>query len=216
MLFDILGSDISAQSKFITLVSYVFALLIALICHEVAHGIVAKWNGDDTAFLAGRLSLNPAKHLDPIGTICLLLIGFGWAKPVPINTRNFKNFRVGLFTVSIAGITVNLILALIFAGIYHLLNGLVSRVVEIPSELALNLFLIVYNLSILSVLINLTLMVFNLLPVNPLDGFRVVESLGAGKSEAIDKYINFCRRNGAWLTLAVILFVNFTGILGGI
>ena len=86
------------------------AILIALTLHEIAHGYVAKRCGDPTAEMLGRLSLNPLHHLDPIGTLCMLIFGFGWAKPVPINPRNFKNYRRDDLLVSLAGITVNLLL----------------------------------------------------------------------------------------------------------
>lgn len=85
-------------------------VLLSLILHEVAHGYVALRCGDPTAKWMGRLTLDPRKHLDPIGTACMLLLGFGWAKPVPVNPRNFKNYRRDDFLVSIAGITVNLTL----------------------------------------------------------------------------------------------------------
>lgn len=83
-------------------------ILISLILHECAHGYVAYRCGDPTAKMLGRLSLNPARHLDPIGTLCMFVLGFGWAKPVPVNPRNFRDFRRDDFLVSIAGVTVNL------------------------------------------------------------------------------------------------------------
>ena len=90
------------------------AILIALTLHELAHGLVAYWCGDPTAKLMGRLTLNPIKHLDPVGTALLFLVGFGYAKPVPINPRNFRHPRSDDFFVSIAGITMNLILFFLF------------------------------------------------------------------------------------------------------
>ncbi len=99
-----------------TLISLLYqipAILIALTLHEVAHGYVALKCGDPTAQMLGRLSLNPAKHLDPIGTICMFLIGFGYAKPVPVNPRNFRNFRRDDLLVSVAGIAVNICLFLL-------------------------------------------------------------------------------------------------------
>ncbi len=89
------------------------AMLIALTLHEVAHGYIAHRCGDDTALMLGRLSLNPLKHIDPVGTVCLLLFRIGWAKPVPVNPRKYKNFRRDDFLVSIAGIVTNLILFLL-------------------------------------------------------------------------------------------------------
>lgn len=214
MLFRIFQMEAAPRDKFIIIIAYVAALLIGLILHELAHGYVAKWNGDDTAHMAGRLSFNPLKHLDPIGTLCMLLIGFGWAKPVPINTRNFRNFRRGFFTVAIAGITVNLIIALIFTGAFHAVMTFgAGGISQNTPEIILVLLQLALYFSFYSVYINLTLMVFNLIPIYPLDGFRVVEALGEGKSRAIDRYVDFVRRNGSWLALVVILILNFTDAL---
>jgi Zn-dependent protease len=136
------------------------ALLYALILHEVAHGWVAEKMGDSTARWMGRLSLNPVKHLDPIGTIMLLVLGFGWAKPVPVNFNNFRDFRKGLIFVSAAGITANILLAFI-------------------ALLVLNLgYFNVYN-PIGEMLwyfaqINILLAAFNLIPIPPLDGSKIL------------------------------------------
>lgn len=100
----------------------IWAILFALICHEVAHGFVAKKCGDPTAEMLGRLSFNPLKHLDPIGTACMLLFGFGWAKPVPVNPRNFRNYVKDDLFVSLAGITANLCLFLISTFLMTLFN----------------------------------------------------------------------------------------------
>ncbi|MDR3292630.1 MAG: site-2 protease family protein [Clostridiales bacterium] len=211
MLINIFREGGDAQTIFITLVAYICAILTAFTLHEFAHGFVAKLNGDDTAKLMGRLTLNPIKHLDPIGAICLLVIGFGWAKPVPINSNNFKNFRKGLLTTSLAGVTTNLILALVFTGLYHLL-GLVPTS-SISSEVVWIIYKLLLYFFVYSVMCNLVLMVFNLLPVFPLDGFRVLEALGGGKVRFIDKYIDFCRRSGGLVTVLMILAINYLGVL---
>lgn len=110
ILSDIFSGDIVAL---ITLLYQIPAILIALTLHEVAHGYVAWKCGDPTAKMLGRLSLNPLRHLDPLGTIAMFLMGFGWARPVPVNSRNYKNFRRDDILVSIAGITVNFCLFLL-------------------------------------------------------------------------------------------------------
>ena len=97
------------------LILTVMAALVALTIHEFAHGYVAYKLGDDTAKSLGRLSLNPVKHLDPLGAMCMVLFHFGWAKPVPVNSRNFKNHKRGIILTSLAGPVSNLILAFIFA-----------------------------------------------------------------------------------------------------
>ena len=136
-------------------------ILIALTFHEFAHGLAAYAMGDDTAKNAGRLSLDPMKHIDPIGFIMLFIMRFGWAKPVPINENNFKHERLGLFFVSIAGITTNLILALIFQLILFFTADIVqlSAYVDVMRGI---------------VWINIMLAAFNLLPIPPLDGSKII------------------------------------------
>ena len=93
----------------------ILAVVFALVLHELAHGLIALLNGDNTAKLYGRLSVNPLRHFDIVGLAMMLLVGFGWAKPVPINPNNFKNRKVGAITVSVAGIVTNLLLAFLCA-----------------------------------------------------------------------------------------------------
>ena len=99
-------------------------VLLSLILHECAHGYVAYRCGDPTAKWMGRLTLDPRKHLDPFGTICMFLLGFGWARPVPVNPRNFKNYRRDDFLVSIAGIVTNLTLFVFCVALSVGINGL--------------------------------------------------------------------------------------------
>ncbi len=135
-------------------------ILYSIIIHELAHGWVANRLGDPTAKLAGRLSLNPLKHLDPVGTLMLLFFGFGWAKPVPINLGNIQNKRKGLIMVSAAGIAANIALA--FAA---LLGG---RLLS-PSASG-EIKLILYYMA----QINIILAAFNLIPIPPLDGSKIL------------------------------------------
>ena len=114
---------ISGQTGFsreglLNVVAFTVALLSALILHEIAHGLVALWNGDRTAKMYGRLSLNPVRHFDWIGLIMMILVGFGWAKPVPINPNNFKHRKLGCITVSVAGVVTNLLLAFLFGSFF--------------------------------------------------------------------------------------------------
>lgn len=138
-------------------------ILIALTFHEFAHGLVAYAMGDNTAKNAGRLTLDPLKHIDPIGFIMLILVRFGWAKPVPINENNFRNKNLGLFFVSIAGITANILLALIFHLIAYFTEDIVN--VAAYSQIMSNI-----------VIINIMIAAFNLLPVPPLDGSKIIYS----------------------------------------
>jgi Zn-dependent protease len=137
-------------------------LLFAITVHEYAHARTALALGDPTAKMAGRITFNPVSHLDPFGAICLFLFNFGWAKPVPVNPRYFRNPRVGNLWVSLAGPFSNLGVAL---GV-----GLFIRFFLFPSELYLTVLLTL-------LLMNIGLGLFNLLPLPPLDGSHVLESL---------------------------------------
>lgn len=149
------------------------AVLITLTVHEYAHAYAAYRMGDPTAKNLGRLSLNPIKHLDPVGAICMLLFHFGWAKPVPINARNFKNPRRGFAISAVAGPAVNLVISFISAFVYVLLYVILSKVsftAEIWFSFAENGILFFYLLHV----INLGIAIFNLIPVPPLDGSRIL------------------------------------------
>ena len=157
----------------ITMLMQIVAILGALILHEVAHGYVALWCGDPTAKMLGRLSLNPARHLDPIGTAMMLLLGVGFAKPVPVNPRNFRNYRRDDLLVSLAGVTMNMLLFLVSGFLYvlcyrwfHETNGFLSQV----------LYYLYQFFGMFSSL-NLGLALFNLLPIPPLDGYHVLNDI---------------------------------------
>lgn len=141
-------------------------LLYSIVLHELAHGWVAARMGDPTAQRLGRLTLNPLKHLDPVGTLLLFVFGFGWAKPVPVDVRNFREPRKGFVLVSAAGIVVNTILAF--------LALLVLRLAA-PQWDALTAFL--YILA----QVNLTLAAFNLIPIPPLDGSKILMGFLSGR-----------------------------------
>jgi Zn-dependent protease len=139
-------------------------LLFSVIIHEVAHGWVAYRMGDSTAKWSGRLSLNPLKHLDPIGTLMLFLAGFGWAKPVPVNFNNLSDKRKGLIFVSLAGILANILFAFIALLFVRLFSASFSGV---------NLIL-VYKVCQSVAYINITLAALNLIPIPPLDGSKIL------------------------------------------
>ncbi|MBU8687945.1 site-2 protease family protein [Priestia megaterium] len=150
----------------------VMTLIVAFTLHEFAHAYVAYLFGDHTAKKQGRLTLSPLAHLDPFGTLLLIIAGFGWAKPVPVNRYFFKKPRLAGILVSIAGPFSNLVLAFIGLLIYYLMNN-----AAVDNDA-------LYRFVTLFIQINLTLGVFNLLPFPPLDGYRVIEDLVPSSTRA--------------------------------
>ncbi len=150
-------------------------ILFALTVHEYAHGWMAERFGDDTARMAGRLTFNPIVHLDPIGTLMLFFAHFGWAKPVPVDPRRMKNPRKDMIWVSLAGPASNLVLALVFGlmiRVYLPGFGSVERILSSSGMLKGLLGFLILGLEI-----NLALALFNLIPIHPLDGSRILSGL---------------------------------------
>ncbi|MBP6562156.1 MAG: site-2 protease family protein [Neisseriaceae bacterium] len=180
-------------------------VLLAITVHEAAHGYAAKHYGDNTAQMLGRLTLNPIKHIDPVGTILVPLITlmatpfiFGWAKPVPINTRNFKNMRMGMRMVAIAGPLSNLVMAVLWGLIMALANHVMFEYQE-P----------LYRMAHYGILINAVLFTLNMLPILPLDGGRFVDSfLPAKQSMQFQKIEPY----GTYIILGLLVL----GLLGKI
>jgi len=159
MLFlSFLNSSGSLQEKIIFFLFFIIALAFSLTIHEFTHAWVANRLGDSTARLMGRLTLNPIAHLDLWGTVFLFLAGFGWGKPVIVNPRNFNHPVLDNVTVSLAGPMSNLALAVIF--------GLILRFTHLESG-------IVYSLIFIIIFYNLVFMIFNLIPIPPLDGSKI-------------------------------------------
>lgn len=154
---------------------WLLPILFAITVHEVAHGWVAKRCGDNTAWILGRLTLNPIKHIDPVGTIlipAILLIAssgfiFGWAKPVPVNIRNLRNPKRDIALVAIAGPLSNLIMAIAWAMVARIGVAIENEAVSLP---------LIY-MGIAGISINLVLALVNLIPIPPLDGSRVVAGI---------------------------------------
>ncbi len=147
--------------------------LLAIILHEVAHGYIAERFGDPTARLLGRLTLNPLKHLDPIGTIAIFIFGFGWARPVPVNSGNFRRPRRDMIWVALAGPTTNLLLA-IFSALLLRGLGVLDQGSFGASQTYIQFTTPVKMMLGFSLYINILLGVFNLIPLPPLDGGRVL------------------------------------------
>jgi len=144
----------------------IVALLLSLILHEMGHAVVALKCGDPTAKMMGRISLDPRKHLDPIGMICMFFLGIGWARPVPINPYNFRHRNRDIILVSFAGIFVNLMLFLLSTFLYVLCFRGSGAFVDYAQQFLM--IMLQYNIS---------LAIFNLVPVPPLDGYRLVNQI---------------------------------------
>ena len=174
MLFDLIQMG-DAKMALIVFLLTVPSMLIALTFHEVAHGYVAYKCGDPTAKSLGRLTLNPIKHLDPIGTLLMLLVGYGWARPVPVNSRYFRNPRKGMALTALAGPMTNFLLAVVGLVSYWVIfyfNYEAMRIGSLTGNISPLLeasLLFTYYFSML----NLTYAVFNMIPLPPFDGSRV-------------------------------------------
>ena len=181
------------------------AILPALVLHEYAHAWVANKLGDPTAAMLGRLTLDPRKHLDPIGLLSMFLIGLGWARPVPINPRYYKHPRRDDFLVSIAGITMNLIQFVV--GCILIVGLLVLNYYD-HLDLTDGVWYYLYQIVINFAYINLSLAVFNLLPIPPLDGYHVLNDIVLRKSL-------FASAQAQRIGQLILLALLWTGLLDG-
>jgi len=184
---------LSVAEIVIFLAVFALSITIGISCHEWAHAFAAYKSGDHTAKLAGRMTLNPVKHMEPMGLLCFILVGFGWAKPVPVNPFNYRNFKRGNFWVSIAGILTNLVLGFVFSFGYFMVDTFGSG----------GLFMFALeNLFMLGMVINISLAVFNLLPIYPLDGYNLLVSF----TKPNNSFMRFMRERGM-IVLMIVLFV---------
>lgn len=204
MLLSLFSGSLDFTTVLIEILACLLIVFLILPFHEWAHGFVAYKLGDNTAKYQGRLSFNPLAHFDPIGALCLLLFNFGWAKPVPVNPRNFKNPKAGMALTALAGPLANVVAAL--------LGGLLFNLVVFISPLAMYsssgfwyyivLFLYYY------IAINAALAVFNLVPIPPLDGSKILFMF------LPDRIVYMLSKN-QMIFFLLIYVLMFTGILTG-
>ncbi len=208
MLLDLLFGGGNIENVFQNLLSFLLLLpllLISLSIHEYAHGYAAFKQGDGYAKSMGRLSFNPIKHIDPMGLLCMIFVGFGWAKPVPVVPSNFRNGRKSMIIVASAGIIANLILAFIATFLYNFVYYVVY------AQLALSVVGETVVFSLITALFylarcNITLAVFNFMPIPPLDGYNIFKEIFIGKIsyKAFADYERFSR-----MIMIIFLLVSY-------
>ena len=206
MLFHLLqGGDMT--QIVLTLLTTAFVVVAILPIHECAHAFVAHKLGDDTGKYNGRMTLNPMRHLDPIGALSLFLVGFGWAKPVPVNPYNFKNRKAGMALTALAGPVSNLIVAFI-AVLLLRINFEIARM-NLDYYYG-TLYSVIYTFLYLLSVINIGLAVFNFLPIPPLDGSRI---LCFFLSDRVEEWFY---RYQQIISIVFIVLVLFTPVFDGI
>ncbi len=192
-----MNSNLTISMVFMRILSVVFIVFFILPLHELAHGWVAYKLGDKTAKYNGRLTINPLAHLDPMGAFCILLFGFGWARPVPVDPRNFRKPKYGMALTAAAGPMSNIVAALIGAFLYYGILALFKNSINTMGFSLLQSFFGSY------ISINIGLAVFNLIPVPPLDGSKILESF------LPDKILNKYYQNQMAITMILFILLLF-------
>lgn len=176
--------NLSFLNSIADFLSSAIAILFAISIHEFGHAFVAHLNGDDTAKNMGRMTINPIHHIDILGMIMMFIVRFGWAKPVPVNPYNYKNEKLGNVTVSLAGIFMNLVSAIIFA--------LINKYSNIESISLVSYSLVIYNVAFAA---------FNILPIPPLDGWSFISTFLP--SDIVNKMYEYSRFSFIFLFLLI-------------
>ena len=208
MIFDLLMTG-DIKGAIISFLLSVPIIILILSVHEYAHGLVAKKLGDPTAESLGRLTLNPLKHLDPIGFIMFIVLGIGYAKPVPINSRYFKKPKRDMALVGVAGPIANLIMSIIFAALIKLLFLLIQFIPMTAPVWTVTALSYIYQILYLGVFYNIAFAIFSLIPVPPLDGSRLLYAFLPSKAllwfQRYEQYF-------MWGLLGVFIVFNFLNI----
>lgn len=197
MIFDIFSGDADFLSLMINLFSRLFVIFCTMPIHEYAHALIATKLGDQTPRLSGRLTLNPMAHISLPGALLIILCGFGYAKPVSVNPRNFKDSKKGMALTAIAGPISNLIMGFVFVFLATLVENLMDYTMITSS---------IYIFLVFAAQINVNLAVFNLLPIPPLDGSRILQLLIPAKYYY--KFLEYER-----YIIIVVFVLILTGIL---
>lgn len=188
-LFDMSGPYVLSAG-----LAMILVLVISLSLHEFGHAFVAYKQGDITPKVNGRVTLNPLAHIDPVGFVCCCLFGFGWAKPVEVNPLNFRKYRKGMALTSVAGVIINIILAIVGCGLYFVCLRF------LPITNGFNAFLLFFFYYLYT--LNIGLFIFNLLPIYPLDGFNIIAAL----TKYDNKFVNFMRKYGNIILILILIF----------
>ena len=203
MLYFLYKLNISGWELAALISAYIVAIAFAIVAHEFSHAFVALKCGDPTAKQMKRVSLNPFNHFDILGILSFLFIGFGWAKPVPVNPLNFRNYNKGRRLVAVSGVITNFVLAVFFSAFYFFFS---SNLIANG-----NVFLAFLGyLFMFGTVINLALAIFNLLPIFPLDGFSFLETF----FKPDNKFVEFMKRYGSFILIIFIISPLFDIVYG--
>ncbi len=204
MLFQLFRGELTWQSAVAEILAVLVIIFLILPLHEWAHAQTAFVLGDKDIKQRGRLSLNPLSHIDLVGALFMLFTGFGWAKPVPINPNRFKNPKVGMAICAIMGPVANLVAAFVGLLIYYLLWAVAASFMYSGFGVFVGIFLSFY------IQVNVNLAVFNLLPIPPLDGSKILFAF------LPDKAVEFCYRYQMIFFVALFVLISFGPLSGGL
>jgi Zn-dependent protease len=203
MLYNLFNGTLSIENAIMQILAVSMIVFLVMPLHEFAHGLIAYKLGDNTAKNMGRLRFSPSAHIDPLGALMILLVGFGWAKPVPVNPRNFKNPKVGMAITALAGPVSNILAAIVGAVLFYL-----NILLEVKGILPLLIGELLYYFLIYFISVNVSLAVFNLIPIPPLDGSKILFAF------LPDKIVYKIYEHEREINLVLILLIAF-GVLTG-